>query len=173
MLPSHFTLRIGNFMAKVTIRISRQTGAAYFPKELREDGFVGKIEGLPNAMTLTLIKPGTALPDVECSLRILLKDIALRRKQEENNLKRKDGEDDSAKLQIEHPVFLKYSREWLHQVTGYSLGHLCRIARGRVPLTRYFIERVCLKLGKPEAELFLPDAARASPCPEGSDTGGS
>ena len=62
---------------------------------------------------------------------------------------------------LHHPLFIKYTRDWLHEVTGFSKGYLCRVATGRVPLSRSFIERVCFKLGEPEAELFLPDAAEA------------
>ena len=65
-------------MAKFTIRVDRKTGMTYFPKEIREEGFVGQIEGLPNALTFTLIKPGTKLVDVEKSLNIILQDISLR-----------------------------------------------------------------------------------------------
>lgn len=68
-------------MAKFTIKVDRQTGMTYFPKEIRREGFVGEIEGLPNALTFTLIKPGTKLIDVEKSLQIILQDIALRRQQ--------------------------------------------------------------------------------------------
>jgi len=68
-------------MGKFTISIGEKTGITYFPKELREEGFVGRVEGLPNALTVTLIKPGTKLADVEKSLRILLRDIRLRREQ--------------------------------------------------------------------------------------------
>jgi len=65
-------------MAKFTIRVDRKTGMTYFPKEIREEGFVGQIEGLPNALTFTLIKPGTKLSDVQRSLQIVVQDIALR-----------------------------------------------------------------------------------------------
>ena len=58
----------------------------HFPKEIRREGFVGEIEGLPNALTFTLIKPGIKLVDVERSLRIVLQDIELRREQEENEV---------------------------------------------------------------------------------------
>lgn len=68
-------------MSKLRIRIDSRTGVPYFPKEIRREGFVGEVEGLPNALTLTLIKPGTKLADVERSLRILLRDIRLRREQ--------------------------------------------------------------------------------------------
>ena len=66
-------------MAKFRIRVDKKTGMTYFPKEIRQEGFVGEIEGLPNALTFTLIKPGTKLCDVERSLQIVLQDIALRR----------------------------------------------------------------------------------------------
>ncbi len=61
----------------------------------------------------------------------------------------------------QHPLFVKYKRDWLHEVTGFSKNYLCRIATGRVPLTRSFIERICFSLHLPESELFLPDAAEA------------
>jgi len=61
----------------------------------------------------------------------------------------------------QHPLFVKYKRDWLHEVTGFSKNYLCRIATGRVPLNRSFIERVCFSLHQPESELFLPDAAEA------------
>lgn len=71
-------------MAKFTIRVHEYSGVTYLPKEIRREGFVGEIEGLPNAFTFTLIKPGTKLLDVERSLRIILRDVKLRREQEEN-----------------------------------------------------------------------------------------
>ncbi|MBA7565952.1 hypothetical protein ES708_07639 [subsurface metagenome] len=57
----------------------------------------------------------------------------------------------------QHPLFVKYKRQWLHEVTGYSLGLLSRVATGRVPLSRSFIERVSHKLQQSEQELFLLD----------------
>lgn len=62
----------------------------------------------------------------------------------------------------QHPVFLKYRRDWLHKATGYSLGYLCRVATGKVPPSRPFIERVCFTVGLPEIELFLPEAISPS-----------
>jgi len=59
--------------------------------------------------------------------------------------------------QQQHPLFIRYRRDWLHKVTGYSKGYLSRVATGRISLTRSFIERVCFKLKRPEEELFLPD----------------
>lgn len=61
----------------------------------------------------------------------------------------------------QHPVFIKYTREWLAQATGFSKGYLSRVATGRVPLTRSFIRQVCYALDQPESELFSPDAVAA------------
>lgn len=59
-------------------------------------------------------------------------------------------------IKRQHPVFKKYTREWLHELTGYSKIYLSRIASGGVPLSRPFIERLCSKLNEPSDELFLP-----------------
>ena len=59
----------------------------------------------------------------------------------------------------QHPVFKKYTRNWLHDMTGYSKIYLCRVASGNVPLSRSFIDRVSFKLGEPAEDLFLLDAA--------------
>lgn len=61
----------------------------------------------------------------------------------------------------EHPIFLKYRRDWLHEETGFSKGYLSRVSTGKLPLSRAFVERVCFKLGLPESELFLPDKSEA------------
>ncbi len=57
----------------------------------------------------------------------------------------------------QHPLFIKYTRDWLHQQTGFSKGYLSRVATGKVSLSRSFVERVCFRLREPEGELFLPD----------------
>jgi len=59
----------------------------------------------------------------------------------------------------QHPVFKKYTRDWLHDMTGYSKVYLSRVATGDVPLSRSFIERVSFKLNEPAEKLFLLDAA--------------
>ncbi len=59
----------------------------------------------------------------------------------------------------QHPIFIKYSREWLYEVTGYSTGYLSRVATGKVPLTSSFIERICYRLNQPEGNLFSPNSA--------------
>ena len=66
-------------MGKGKIKIGER-GTTYIPDELRDDGYVGWVEFLANARTVTLIKPETSLEDVEKSLRIVLQDIRLRRK---------------------------------------------------------------------------------------------
>ncbi|KKN86952.1 hypothetical protein LCGC14_0262210 [marine sediment metagenome] len=58
----------------------------------------------------------------------------------------------------QHPLFYKYTRDWLSKVTGYSKGYLSRVATGKIPLSRSFVERVCFKLGEPESELFTTNA---------------
>ena len=66
------------------LKIDPDTGLAYFSKRLREEGFVGEVEGIANALTFTLIRPGTNLRDIEESLEIVLRDLRLRRKQVES-----------------------------------------------------------------------------------------
>ena len=173
-------------MPKVIIRVDGRTGSTYFPKDMRQEGFTGKIEGLSNALTVTFIKPGTALADVERSLRIILQDIALRRDHEAKTSPRVGGGSGASGRQKSdnpidtkreiaptrrHPLFVKYSRAWLSAVTGYSLGYLSRVATGKTLLRRSFIERVCSKLNQSEEELFLPDAAQVAPSPKGSEPG--
>ncbi|MBA7673722.1 hypothetical protein ES703_81926 [subsurface metagenome] len=54
----------------------------------------------------------------------------------------------------EYLIFRKYSRQWLSEVTGFSLGYLSRVNTGKQRLTRSFIERCCFKLGESEDNLF-------------------
>lgn len=61
----------------------------------------------------------------------------------------------------QHPLFKIYTRDYLHQVTGFSKGYLSRVATGKVPLTRNFVDLVCHRLNRPEEELFLPDAVQS------------
>jgi len=69
-------------MGKGKIKIGEK-GTTYIPDELRDDGYIGWVEFLANAKTVTLVKPGTTLHDVEKSLRIVLMDVKLRRSGEE------------------------------------------------------------------------------------------
>jgi len=61
----------------------------------------------------------------------------------------------------QHPLFTRYTRDYLHEVTGYSKGYLSRVATVKSPLTPFFVERCCFKLHQPEAELFLQLEAKA------------
>lgn len=56
-----------------------------------------------------------------------------------------------------HPLFAKYTRAYVSEITGYSLGYLSRVNKGRTPLTRYFIERVSYSLREHPADLFLAE----------------
>ena len=55
-----------------------------------------------------------------------------------------------------HPLFIKYTRDWLHQSTGFSKVYLSKVSTGNLPLSRSFIERVCYNLKEREEDLFLP-----------------
>lgn len=67
-------------------------------------------------------------------------------------------------IATQHPLFLKYRRGYLHELTGYTKSYLCRVANEKVPLSRSFIERVCFKLNRTKEELFLPRTKCALPC---------
>lgn len=156
-------------MSKLTIRVDPKTGKNYLPRHLRDEGFTGKIEVLVNALTVTFIKPGSDLASVDKSLDLIRRDIALRRgKEMKGDIEVEDRNNPKTNLptrQLEvadsgpHPIFLKYTRAWLSEVSGYSKGYLCRVATGKISLSRSFIERVCFKLDQPEAELFLLEGA--------------
>lgn len=61
-------------------------------------------------------------------------------------------------------IFIKYTREYLTQVTGYSRGHLSKIASGSRPPSEPFVSLCAQKLGEPAEELFklieLPEVSR-------------
>lgn len=56
-------------------------GRAYFGDEVEEAGFEGDVPTIPNAITITIIKPDSKLEDVKRSLEITLQDVELRIKQ--------------------------------------------------------------------------------------------
>lgn len=64
---------------KGQIKINPKTGIAYFPDNIRQEGFEGTVELLANAKTVTLFLPGASLDEIERSLLIVLDDIRLRR----------------------------------------------------------------------------------------------
>lgn len=61
----------------IKLKISSRDGRTYVPETLRKEGFVGEVEGIPDAFTLVLIKPGTSLRTVKQSLEIVIKQIEL------------------------------------------------------------------------------------------------
>ena len=70
---------------RLTVKRTKKDGGTYrvyLPKQVGEQ-FQGDAECIVNALTLTIIKPGVNLKDVEESLEIVLRDIRLRRRQGE------------------------------------------------------------------------------------------
>jgi uncharacterized protein YheU (UPF0270 family) len=63
---------------KKRISINPVTGIVYIPKDILHSGYSGEVEILINAVTATLIKPGTDLQSVKRSLEITIQDIDLR-----------------------------------------------------------------------------------------------
>lgn len=59
-----------------------------------------------------------------------------------------------------HPLFSKYTRDYISHMTGYSKAYLSRVFRGKTPLSRYFVERVSYSLREHPADLFLPEVLR-------------
>ena len=63
-------------------------------------------------------------------------------------------------------IFLKYTREYISQITGYSKGYLCRIATGAREPSEPFIGLCCHTLKESQHDLFKliePNAACVSP----------
>lgn len=60
-----------HYIRRFVISIDEKSELAYFPKEIRREGFVGEVEGLPNDGAVTLIRSGTRLPDVARSLELV------------------------------------------------------------------------------------------------------
>lgn len=54
------------------------SGHAYLGKGVAADGYVGEIDALFNAVTITLIKPGTTTEDVIKSLELTIAGVKLR-----------------------------------------------------------------------------------------------
>lgn len=152
-------------MSKVIVRIDPKNGQTYLPRHIREGGFTGECEVLESTFTITFIKPGTNLRDVDQSLQLVRQDIALRTQYERNGDVKMKNRGQSRKLPVERdsspaprwPLFVKFSRAWLSQETGYSKGYLCHVATGKIALSRSFIDRVCFRLNESEQELFSLD----------------
>lgn len=152
-------------MSKLTINVDPKTGKNYLPRHIREEGFIGKVDVLVNALTITFIRPGTALADVDKSLEIIHRDIGLRIRQSE--LAHKTEKKVTAvgvpvgkgaiKSGRAHPIFAKYSRDWLSRTTGYSKAYPSRVATGNTSLAKSFVERCSFSLQETESELFIVD----------------
>lgn len=56
-------------------------GHAYFGDDVEKAGYKGSVPTIPNAITITIIKPNSKLEDVKRSLEITLQDVELRIKQ--------------------------------------------------------------------------------------------
>ena len=55
-----------------------ERGRAYFGDETEEAGFIGDVPTMPNAITITVIKPNSKLEDIKKSLETTLADVELR-----------------------------------------------------------------------------------------------
>lgn len=55
-----------------------ETGHAFFGKGVADNGYVGEVDTIANAVTITIVKPGTSLESVKRSLEITIQDIELR-----------------------------------------------------------------------------------------------
>ena len=74
---------------RIKIKVHDKSGMAYFPDELRNEGFTGELEGVPNAYSMLLIKPGASTERVLESLELIKKDIKMRAKYEEQDANEK------------------------------------------------------------------------------------
>lgn len=59
-----------------------KSGHAFFGKSVAESGYIGDVDTIANAVTITIVKPNTSLKSVKRSLEITLQDIELRISQE-------------------------------------------------------------------------------------------
>lgn len=63
-------------MSKKRVKIGEKPPhPLYMPKELVDDGFIGEVIIFPNAVTATIVRPGTALKDAIRSLERIVDDL--------------------------------------------------------------------------------------------------
>lgn len=74
------------------------TGHAFLGKSVAEDGYIGDVEAQFNAVTITLIKPGTTTEDIIRSLEITIQDVRLRGVQPDNIAKELLNKRDKGKV---------------------------------------------------------------------------
>lgn len=66
-------------MTKIKVRKGKGKYARiYWPKELEEEGYIGEMLILNDAMTATILHPKASLEQAKESLKLVLKDIELR-----------------------------------------------------------------------------------------------
>jgi hypothetical protein len=61
------------------IPVSEKTRIAYFPRELVNSGFKGRVPYLKSAMAVVLLHPYATLDEVEESLQVILQEIKVRK----------------------------------------------------------------------------------------------
>ena len=82
-------------MPKIKVNPDEKNPRPYWPKELADEGFVGEMLILDDALTATIIHPNASLEQVKKSLEIVLQDVALRiekEKAKQRNHNNKDGD---------------------------------------------------------------------------------
>ena len=65
-------------MPKIKVDKDDKYPRPYWPQELRDEGFVGDLIILDDAMTATILHPKANLEQVKESLKLVLRDIELR-----------------------------------------------------------------------------------------------
>ena len=61
---------------KLKININ-SNGYAYLPKELRDEGYMGEVDAMPNHFAGVIARPGATLRQIQQSLEVLLHDIQI------------------------------------------------------------------------------------------------
>jgi hypothetical protein len=65
-------------MSRITIDGNQKYPRPYWPKELKDDGFIGDLEIISSAFTAVIIHPMATLEQASQSLEVALRDIKLR-----------------------------------------------------------------------------------------------
>lgn len=65
-------------MPKIRVDKVEKYPRPYWPQELKEDGYIGDLDAVPNACVLIIPKPGAKNRDIAKSLVIMAQDFAHR-----------------------------------------------------------------------------------------------
>jgi hypothetical protein len=65
---------------RIKINVNDKSGMAYFPDEVRNAGFTGIMEGIPNEYSLVVIKPGASDEKLIASLKLITKQVEMKLK---------------------------------------------------------------------------------------------